>query len=199
MGFPGDSAGKESTCSAGDPGSIPGSGSCPAEGIGYPLQYSWVSLIAQMLRISLQCGRPGFDPWVGRCSGGGHGNPFQYSCLENPHRQRYRVGYSPWSHKESDMTEWLSTHKESYRFIFATCFVWCVHVCLCVSIMGCWYFYLWYWWDYLVLFQISSFIVFHFFTQWDVPVFQNSGCFSFYLLKVLKLFVISVIILCNLN
>ena len=66
MGFPGDSAGKESTCSAGDPSSIPGSGICPGEGIGYPLQYSWVSLIAQMLRISLQCGRPGFDPWVGK-------------------------------------------------------------------------------------------------------------------------------------
>ena len=39
-GFPGSSTGKESTCSAGDPGSIPGSGRSPGEGIGYPLQYS---------------------------------------------------------------------------------------------------------------------------------------------------------------
>ena len=33
------------------------------------------------------------------------GNPLQYSCLENPHGQRSLSGYSPWSHKELDMTE----------------------------------------------------------------------------------------------
>ena len=40
MGFPGSSAGKESTCNARDPGSIPGSGRSPGEGYDYPLQYS---------------------------------------------------------------------------------------------------------------------------------------------------------------
>ena len=40
LGFPGSSAGKESTCSAGDLGSIPGLGRSPGEGKGYPLQYS---------------------------------------------------------------------------------------------------------------------------------------------------------------
>ena len=40
LSFPGSSAGKESTCNAGDPGSIPGSGRSAGEGIGYPLQYS---------------------------------------------------------------------------------------------------------------------------------------------------------------
>ena len=45
-GFPGSSAGKESVCNAGDPGSISESGSSPGEGIGYPLQYSWASLVA---------------------------------------------------------------------------------------------------------------------------------------------------------
>ena len=39
VGFPGDSDGKESACSAGDPGSIPGSGRSPGEGNGNPLQY----------------------------------------------------------------------------------------------------------------------------------------------------------------
>ena len=39
-GFPGSSAGKESACNAGDPGSIPGSGRSPREGKSYPLQYS---------------------------------------------------------------------------------------------------------------------------------------------------------------
>ena len=49
-GFPGSSAGKESTCSAGDPSSIPGLGSSPGEGIGYPHQYSWAPLVAQMVK-----------------------------------------------------------------------------------------------------------------------------------------------------
>ena len=44
------SVGKESTCNAGDPSSIPGSGRSPGEGIGYPLQYSWVSLVAQLVK-----------------------------------------------------------------------------------------------------------------------------------------------------
>ena len=40
LGFPCDSAGKESTCNAGDLGWIPGLGRSPGEGKGYPLQYS---------------------------------------------------------------------------------------------------------------------------------------------------------------
>ena len=50
MGFPGSSAGKESTCNAGESGSIPRSGRSPGEGIGYPLQYSWASLVAQLVK-----------------------------------------------------------------------------------------------------------------------------------------------------
>ena len=49
LGFLGDSDDKESACNAGDPGLIPGSGSSPGEGIGYPLQYSWASLVAQLV------------------------------------------------------------------------------------------------------------------------------------------------------
>ena len=52
----------------------------------------------------------GLIPGLGRSPGGGHGNPFQLSCLENTHGQRSLVAYSPWGHKESDTTEWLSTH-----------------------------------------------------------------------------------------
>ena len=50
MGFPDSSAGKESTCNAGDPTLIPGSGRSTEEGIGYPLQYSWASLVAQLVK-----------------------------------------------------------------------------------------------------------------------------------------------------
>ena len=55
-GFPGSLAGKESACSAGDPSSIPGSGSSPREEMDYPipsvlpLQYLWSSLMAQMIK-----------------------------------------------------------------------------------------------------------------------------------------------------
>ena len=63
LGFPRGSAGKESTCSVGDLGSIHG---------------------------------------LGRSSGEGKGYPLQYSGLEN------FMDYSPWGHKESDMTEQLS-------------------------------------------------------------------------------------------
>ena len=46
------SAGRKSTCNAGDPGSIPGLGRSPGEGIGCPLPYSWASLVAQTVKNS---------------------------------------------------------------------------------------------------------------------------------------------------
>jgi len=75
-GFPGSSAGKDSACNSGDPGSIPGSGRTPGEGIGYPLQYSWASLVDQMVKNSPAM----WEIWVLSLSwkdppGGGHGNP----------------------------------------------------------------------------------------------------------------------------
>ena len=50
MGFPGSSVGKESTCNAEEPGSIPGSGRSAGEEIGYPFQYSLASLVAQLVK-----------------------------------------------------------------------------------------------------------------------------------------------------
>ena len=50
QGFPDSSAGKESACNAGESGSIPGLGRSPGEGIGYPLQYLWASLVAQLVK-----------------------------------------------------------------------------------------------------------------------------------------------------
>ena len=48
--MPGGSDSKESACNAGDLNSNPGSGRSPGEGIGYPLQYSWASLVAQLVK-----------------------------------------------------------------------------------------------------------------------------------------------------
>ena len=50
LGFPDSSVGKESACIAGDPSSIPGSGRCAGEEIGYLWQHSWASLVAQLLK-----------------------------------------------------------------------------------------------------------------------------------------------------
>ena len=76
LGFPGSSASKESTCNTRHPGSIPGSGISPGEGIGYPLQHSWASLVAQNGRLSLIHG-------LGRSPEGGNDSTLQCSCLKN--------------------------------------------------------------------------------------------------------------------
>ena len=85
MGFPGSSTGKESTCNAEDPSSIPGSGRSPGEGIGYLFQYSWASLVAQLVRNLPAM----WETWVRSLSWEdplekGKGYPLQYSGLENP-------------------------------------------------------------------------------------------------------------------
>ena len=65
FGFPDSSAGKESTCNAGDPASIPGWGSSPREGIGHPLLYSWASLVAQLVKNPPAMHLPAMqDTWV---------------------------------------------------------------------------------------------------------------------------------------
>ena len=62
-GFPDSLVGKESTCNAGDPNSIPGSARSPGEGIGYPLQYFGVTLVAQMVKnLPAMC-----NAWVQSC------------------------------------------------------------------------------------------------------------------------------------
>ena len=58
--FKGSLAGKEFACNAGDPGLISRSGSSPGEGIGYPLEYFWASLVAQMIKNL----PPMRDTWV---------------------------------------------------------------------------------------------------------------------------------------
>ena len=59
--FPDISVGKESACNEGDPSLIPGLGRSAGEGIGYPLRYSWASLVAQLVK-----NQPAMrDTWVG--------------------------------------------------------------------------------------------------------------------------------------
>ena len=94
-GFPGSSStGKDSTCNAGDPGLTPGSGSSPGEGIGYPLEYSWASLVAQMAKN--QSAMP--EIWVQSL---GWEDPLEKEMQPTPiflpeeaHGQRSLVGYT---------------------------------------------------------------------------------------------------------
>ena len=79
----GRSAGKESVCNARDPSSIPGSGRSAGGGIGYPLQCSWASLVAQLVKNPPAIGRPGFAPWVGKIPWKRERLPTPYSGLEN--------------------------------------------------------------------------------------------------------------------
>ena len=103
-GFPGSSVGKEFTCIAGDPSSIPRSGRSTGEGIGYPLQHSWASLVAQLVKNLPAM----WDTWVQ--SLGWVGKIWRREQLPTPvfwPGEFYGL-YSPWGYKESDMNEWLS-------------------------------------------------------------------------------------------
>ena len=70
VGFSDSSVGKESACNAGDSSLIPGSGRSAGEGIGYPLQYSWASLVAQLVKNPpYNEGDLGLIPGLGRSPG----------------------------------------------------------------------------------------------------------------------------------
>ena len=105
MGFPGSSSGKESTCNAGDPGLIPGLRRSPGEGMIYSLQYSWASLVAQMVKTL-----PAMQQiWVWSL---GHEGPLERETATHSSILACRIpwteelaGYSPWGWKESDTTD----------------------------------------------------------------------------------------------
>ena len=94
------SVGKESACNAGDPGSTPGLGRSAGGGIGYPLQYSWASLVAQLVKNP-----PAMrETWVQPL---GWEDPLEKGRLPTPVFWPGELHglYSPWGHKESDATE----------------------------------------------------------------------------------------------
>ena len=119
-GFPGSSADKESTCNAGDPGSIPGSGRSPGEGIGYPLQYSWASLVVQMVKNLPAVQETWFWclDWEDPLNEGmaTHSRILAWRLLMDRGAWRAIVrGIAEW-----DMTEQLSTHSTMYSlFLWA--------------------------------------------------------------------------------
>ena len=112
----GNSAGKEFACNAGDPGSIPGSGSSSGEGRGYPVQYSWASLVAQMVKNLPAMQGTWVQPlgWEDPLEED-MGTPLSILAWRIP-TDRGLEGYSPSGCKESDTTERLSTAHHSICF-----------------------------------------------------------------------------------
>ena len=98
LGFPGRSAGKESACNAGDPSLIPGWGRSAGEGIGYPLQYSRVSLMTQLVKNPL-------DMWQAWIWSLGWDNPLEKGKATHSSIWAWRI---PWGRKELDTNEILS-------------------------------------------------------------------------------------------
>ena len=108
QGFPGNSAGKESASDAGDPSAVPGSGRSLGKGMGYPLQYSWASFLAQMVKNRLQCRKSGFDPWVGK-------SPWRRAWQPTP---VFLPGESPWT-EEPDQLQTMGLKRVGHDW--ATC------------------------------------------------------------------------------
>ena len=80
--------GKEFTCNAGDPGLIPGSGRSAGEGSGYPFQYSWVSLVTQLVNSLPAMQETWFDPSVGKI-------PLEKGKATHSSILAWRILYSP--------------------------------------------------------------------------------------------------------
>ena len=103
-GSPDSSIGKKSACNSGDPGSIPGLGRPPGEGICYPLRYSWASLVAQLVKNPPAM----WETWVWSL---GWEDPLEKGKATYYWRKEFHGLYNPWGHKQSDTTERLSlTH-----------------------------------------------------------------------------------------
>ena len=126
MCFPGSSVGKESTCHAGDPGLIPGWVRFPGEGIGYPLQYFWASLLAQMVNNLPTM----WETWVQSLDWEDpleEGMKLHYSILAWRVHMDRGTWWATWCCRESDTTEWWNTahtHTHTHtitEFLFIHC------------------------------------------------------------------------------
>ena len=135
MGFPGGSVGKNPPANARDTGLIPGSGRSPGEGIGYLLQCSWASLVAQMVKNLPEMQETGLIPGLQAprravCGTRGslrtmHGGGSAPSCCAFTHRVAFEEGSrprvllkgGPVNHKQP-----LCTH---------------MHLCVCVCVCVC--------------------------------------------------------------
>ena len=121
--IPSSSAGKDSACFAGRFYLIPGSGRSPGEGTGYPIQYSWASLVAQTVKNAPAL----WETWIWSL---GQEDPLEEGMATHSSILAWRIPWtempgSPWARKELDMdtTKQLSEVKWkwlSHIQLFAT-------------------------------------------------------------------------------
>ena len=103
INIPDSSVGEESNCIARNPRLMSGLGRSPGEGIGYPLQYSWPSLVAQLVKNP-----PAMrETWV--WSLGWEGS-LEKENATHSNILGWRIPWNPWGRKELGTTEWLSLH-----------------------------------------------------------------------------------------
>ena len=90
QGFPDSSVGKESACNAGDPSSIQGLRRSAEEGIGYPLQYPWASLVAQLVKNPSAM----WETWVRSL---GWEDPLEKGKATHSNIMAWRIPWTVWS------------------------------------------------------------------------------------------------------
>ena len=92
---------------------IPGSRGSAGKGISYPLQYSWASLVAQLVKNPPAVWETWVQSWVGKIL-------WRRERLPSPGfwPGEFHGLYGPWGCKESDMTEQLSLHNLIINFLF---------------------------------------------------------------------------------
>ena len=88
-----------------------------------------ISLVVQMVENPPTMRRPGFDPWVGKIPWRRAWQPTPVFLPGESHGPRSLAGYSPWGHKESDMTERLSLHLPCSRSGHSDSLRWCLGEC----------------------------------------------------------------------
>ena len=130
VGFPGSSAGKESACHTGDPGLIPGSGRSAGKGIGYPLQYSWASLVAQLIKNPPAM----WETWVLSL---GWEDSLEKGTATHSNILAWRIPWT-WGHKELDTTERLSLHYYLCACVLIYLCSVCTQVCVCAHTYCFW-------------------------------------------------------------
>jgi len=122
--FPGSSAGKGSACNVGDPSLIPWSGRSPGEELGYPLQYSWTSPVAQVVKNP-----PAMrETWVQSL---GWEDPLEEGMTTHSSILAWRI---QWSEEPGGLQsiglqragrDWVTKHSAQYTRHCAACCIWC--------------------------------------------------------------------------
>ena len=140
--------------------------------------------------MCLQCGRPGFDPWIGKIPWRRKWQPTPVFLPGEFHGQRSLVGYGPWGHKESDMTEWLTMLLNIFCFYWIFIFLFLYECPILCSLPICFM---------LVLFFVRTLSHLPCLYLFPFPIFFMSSTLYFFIFWPLKSVFIAEHRLCSPN